>query len=141
MSKLVCITKEIKEGINRLEVGHICPNEDQPSPYPYTIFMEVDLEVKTPQECCINATPKYEVDVDVKFNKEGYPSFKLVSGLIEKTNLLQDARYIAETDKLREKEYAEKVDKLVIEKLRKQLKDPEIDAIVNSIQAKYPKGV
>ncbi len=48
---------------------------------------------------------------------------------------------IKDIDQKREQEYSQKVDKLVIEKIRKQLKDVEIDAIVSEIQAKYPKEV
>ena len=149
MSKLVCLVKEITEGVNRLEVGHICPDKCKPSPYPYTISMSCELEEIGVDVCQDNGVPKYEVDVNVSIDPEsGQPSFSLASGLIEKSKatIEADPKYDAYVDEKRAKEYAKEVDGLNF-KLVEMLADavltdkividgPEAKALAQSIKDK-----
>ena len=148
MSKLVCITKPIKEleeGVNVLQVGHICPDQHHPSPYPGTISMPCTFATKTPDECQANGVNKFEVEVDIMFDKEtGQPYFELASEeIIEKEEAVieLDPKYITGQKEKREKEYKEKVDNLTLEKMRLHLNDPELNAIVDEIKIRIPIAV
>ena len=141
MSKLVCITKpieELKEGVNELEVGQICPDEHKPTPYPGTISMPCDQDVISVKDCEENGVKIYLADVEVSFDEDKNPSFKLVS-IKRKKDITKDPKYLEHQEAKRAEEYARLTDKLVIEKMRKQLKDPDIDAIVEDIKKRFPK--
>lgn len=148
MNKLVCLTKpieELKEGKNLLEVGHICPGSAKPSPYPGTISMSCDFDIMKPIECSENNTPKYTVNVDVSFDENGNPSFRLISKKLiskTKTTLEADDRYISEAKKNKRDAYKANVDDLTMEYQRKQIlgyDQDELDAIKVKIQEESNK--
>jgi hypothetical protein len=82
----------------------------------------------------------YAKDIDMKDVEQNQAwKFKIVDGELQYDQEKIAAKLALDIDRKREQEYSNKVDKLVIEKIRKQLKDAEIDALVAEIQARYPK--
>jgi hypothetical protein len=136
------------------------PEGSQPSPYPDNYLVEANEQLF--DGAFLDAgIARYAIEIDVvavkdysgkqvmashpdetKNNKHPLFNFIAVGPVFKKayegTQEYKDA-INAKADAAREIEYSKKVDKLVIEKMRKSLKDPEVDALVASIQAANPK--